>query len=110
MDHTTVMVFSEFARTPLINTAGGRDHHITGSCLLAGAGVKHNLVIGASGDIDMAPGRIDFNTGAASLLTGLNIFPDNIIATVLASGLANASTRTIQPTFMLANVSTSVLT
>jgi uncharacterized protein (DUF1501 family) len=85
MDHTTVLVFSEFARTPLINTAGGRDHHITGSCLLAGAGVKHNMVIGASGDIDMAPGRIDFNTGANSVLTGLNIFPDNIIATVLAS-------------------------
>lgn len=85
MDHTTVLVFSEFARTPLINTAGGRDHHITGSCLLAGAGVKHNLVIGASGDIDMAPGRINFNTGAPDLLAGLNIFPDNIIATVLAS-------------------------
>jgi len=78
-------VFSEFARTPLINTAGGRDHHITGSCLLAGAGVKHNTVIGASGDIDMAPGRIDFATGASSVLTGLNIFPDNVIATVLAS-------------------------
>ena len=85
MDHTTIMVFSEFARTPLINTAGGRDHHITGSCLLAGAGVKHNMVIGASGDIDMAPGRIDFATGASSVLTGLNIFPDNVIATVLAS-------------------------
>jgi len=85
MDHTTVLVFSEFARTPLINTAGGRDHHITGSCLLAGAGVKHNMVLGASGDIDMAPGRIDFTSGATTTVTGLNIFPDNIIATVLAS-------------------------
>jgi uncharacterized protein (DUF1501 family) len=94
MDHTTIMVFSEFARTPLINTAGGRDHHITGSCLLAGAGVKHNMVIGASGDIDMAPGRIDFNTGATSALTGLNIFPDNVIATVLAS--ANLSTANLR--------------
>ena len=94
MDHTTVLVFSEFARTPLINTAGGRDHHITSSCLLAGAGVKHNAVIGASGDIDMAPGRIDFATGASNALTGLNIFPDNIIATVLASaGLSYANLR-----------------
>ncbi|HVE85632.1 MAG TPA: DUF1501 domain-containing protein [Myxococcales bacterium] len=94
MDHTTVLVFSEFSRTPLINTAGGRDHHLTSSCLLAGAGVKHNAVIGASGDIDMAPGRIDFNTGALSPLTGLNIFPDNVIATVLASaGLSWANLR-----------------
>ncbi|HEY8207529.1 MAG TPA: DUF1501 domain-containing protein [Myxococcaceae bacterium] len=94
IDHTTVLVFSEFARTPLINTAGGRDHHITGSCLLAGAGVKHNMVIGASGDIDMAPGRIDFATGQTSVLTGLNIFPDNIVATVLASaGLSFANIR-----------------
>jgi uncharacterized protein (DUF1501 family) len=86
MDHTTVMVFSEFARTPLINGAGGRDHHLCSSCLLMGAGIKHNLVYGRSGDIGMAP-YVDAG--------GRNIFPEEIIATILASAkLDYAITRT----------------
>src|SRR5581483_11794752 len=64
MDHTTIVCFSEFARTPLINASGGRDHHIASSCLLVGAGFKHNLVLGKSGDVGLTAGRINFETGA----------------------------------------------
>ena len=67
MDHTTILVFSEFARTPLINATGGRDHHLSSSCALMGAGLKHNFVFGTSGDIGMAPGTVDLRTGQPSL-------------------------------------------
>jgi uncharacterized protein (DUF1501 family) len=94
MDHTTIMVFSEFSRTPLINGTGGRDHHISSSALLLGAGIKHNTVFGRAGDINMAPGLIDRATGLPDP-NGINILPEDLIATVLASAdLDYAITRT----------------
>ncbi|PTL77185.1 DUF1501 domain-containing protein [Vitiosangium sp. GDMCC 1.1324] len=94
MDHTTLLAFSEFARTPLINSNTGRDHHLTSSCLLMGAGLKHNQVFGHSGDIGMAPGVVDLKTGARDPNNGTHILPDHIIATVLASaGLDYGFTR-----------------
>ncbi|HYI02779.1 DUF1501 domain-containing protein [Hyalangium sp.] len=96
MDHTTIMVFSEFSRTPLINASGGRDHHISNSCLLMGAGVKHNYVFGASGDIGMAAGTFDLRTGQATS-TGENILPEHVIATVLASADLDYSITRVSP-------------
>ncbi|MCC6335762.1 MAG: DUF1501 domain-containing protein [Myxococcales bacterium] len=93
MDHTTVLIFSEFSRTPLINAAGGRDHHITNSCMLLGAGLKHNFVFGRSGDVGLSAGVIDHDTGLPSP-DGFQVLPDHIIATVLASaGLDYSITR-----------------
>ena len=44
-----VVVWGEFGRTPLINAKGGRDHWPRVSCaLLAGGGMKHGQVIGAT--------------------------------------------------------------
>ncbi len=96
MDHTTILVFSEFSRTPLINGAGGRDHHLSNSCLMMGAGVKHNFVFGQSGDIGMAPGTFDLRTGDATP-TGENILPEHIIATVLASANLDYSITRVEP-------------
>ncbi len=94
MEHTTVMVFSEFSRTPLINGSGGRDHHISSSCLLMGAGIKHNMVFGKAGDINMAPGLVSRSTGQPDP-KGMSILPEDIIATILASAkLDYAITRT----------------
>ncbi|HEX8437648.1 DUF1501 domain-containing protein [Archangium sp.] len=97
MDHTTILVFSEFARTPLINATGGRDHHLTNSCLLIGAGLKHNMVFGHSGDIGMAPGLVDLKTGAKDSNNGSNILPEHIIATVLASAGLDYSITRVDP-------------
>ncbi|MCA9620535.1 MAG: DUF1501 domain-containing protein [Myxococcales bacterium] len=47
-DRTTMVVFSEFARTPLLNAQSGRDHHLCNSCIVAGAGIAGNQVVGAS--------------------------------------------------------------
>lgn len=96
MDHTTVLVFSEFARTPLINASGGRDHHLCSSCMLMGAGIQHNLVFGKSGDIGMAPGTFDLRTGQATP-SGENIRPEHIIATVLASAKLDYSITRVSP-------------
>jgi len=48
LDHTTLFAFSEFARTPMFNQFGGRDHHLTSSCLLAGAGAIESLNLAAA--------------------------------------------------------------
>lgn len=64
LDHTTILAFSEFGRTALINGRGGRDHSLTSSCLLMGAGVPGNRVVGASGDVGMPPRAVDPSTGA----------------------------------------------
>jgi uncharacterized protein (DUF1501 family) len=88
-DHTTLMVFSEFARTPLVNSRGGRDHHLASSCLLAGPGIRGNQVVGATSDRGMAVVPLDPATG----LTGgtASVRPADLHATVLQSmGLSYA--------------------
>jgi uncharacterized protein (DUF1501 family) len=85
LDHTTILAFSEFARTPLFNQFGGRDHHLASSCLLAGAGIVGNQVVGASGEVGMGPGRYDFTERKTVTSGGENIMPEHIAATLLAS-------------------------
>jgi uncharacterized protein (DUF1501 family) len=85
LDHTTILAFSEFSRTPLFNQFGGRDHHLTSSCLLAGAGIRGNQIIGASSAIGMGPGRYDFKERKAVTSGGDNLLPEHIAATLLAS-------------------------
>jgi hypothetical protein len=84
LDHTTLLGFSEFSRTPLFNTYGGRDHHLTGSCILAGAGIRGHTVFGASSDVGMAPARWDLRANRPSD-SGENIKPEHLGATLLSS-------------------------
>ncbi len=87
IQHTTLLGFSEFARTPLMNQFGGRDHHIASSCILAGAGIRGNTVIGASGEKAMGVGLWDFarNQVTENPEVGRAIMPPDIAATLLAS-------------------------
>jgi uncharacterized protein (DUF1501 family) len=96
LDRTTIMVFSEFSRTPLINGTGGRDHHISSSALLLGAGIRHNQVFGRAGDINMAPGVVNRQTGLPDP-KGSNILPEDLIATVLASAQLDYSITRTEP-------------
>ena len=84
IDHTTIVVFSEFGRTALINTRGGRDHSLTSAAMLIGAGVPHNRVIGASSDVGMNPLPINAMTGEVED-GGITITPTKLMASVLAS-------------------------
>ena len=96
LDHTTVLVFSEFARTPTMNLQMGRDHHLCSSCAVIGAGVKHNVVVGESGNIAMATGRVDLRNGAIDP-NGDNIMPEHVVATLLATANLDYSTTRAEP-------------
>lgn len=85
IDHTTIVCFSEFGRTAMINNRDGRDHTITNASLLIGAGVKHNAVIGGSSDRGMNPEAIDPITGAVAPAGGQLVTPSHVIASVMES-------------------------
>ena len=78
LDHTTVIGFSEFSRTALINARGGRDHSLTNACFLAGAGIKGGQVLGRSSDVGLMPTTRDLVTGADDPL-GSVVRPEHII-------------------------------
>lgn len=62
-EETTLVAFSEFGRTPLINDLEGRDHHLGNSCLLAGAGIATGKTFGASASVGMLPIHVNPQTG-----------------------------------------------
>jgi uncharacterized protein (DUF1501 family) len=83
-----MVVFSEFARTPLISGRGGRDHHLASSCLVAGPGIKGNVVIGATKEPNMGVSKIDVVTGktvAEDDDSGVIVRPADVHATLLES-------------------------
>jgi uncharacterized protein (DUF1501 family) len=84
LDHTTVLAFSEFARTPMYNTYGGRDHHSAGSCMLLGRGVRGGVVVGATSDVGMVAVPWDLTRGVASS-GGTVLTPAHVAATVAAA-------------------------
>ena len=85
LDHTTILAFSEFARTPVFNLTGGRDHHLASSCLLAGAGIAGNKIVGRTSDVGMGACQYDFKAGRVVPEGGEGIAPEHVRATLLAS-------------------------
>ena len=69
---TTILITSEFNRTPHFNGANGTDHWQTGSAILMGKGVQDNVVIGSTDDAGKAA-----DYGASKLL------PDHLVASIL---------------------------
>lgn len=47
-DRTTVMISSDFGRTPYYNSGKGKDHWNVTSAMLMGAGIRGGRVIGAT--------------------------------------------------------------
>lgn len=93
LDNTTIVMFSEFGRTPRFNSIGGRDHHFSNSCLLIGAGIQAGRVVGGTTEVGgMQPRVYDFAgqkpLGDDAVPTGpeqRHITPADIGATLLAS-------------------------
>lgn len=81
LDHTTIVGFSEFSRTPLRNDRGGRDHWLGNSCFLIGGNVRPG-VIGRSSDYGMEPQPIDLETGAYDP-EGEVVRPEHVLRTLL---------------------------
>lgn len=87
-DRTTLVCFSEFARTPVINPQGGRDHHLSSACLVAGKGIKGNLAVGANKDTNYDARPMNLDTGAPDDEMGTPVRPSDVHATILhAAGL-----------------------
>jgi uncharacterized protein (DUF1501 family) len=82
---TSLMTFSEFSRTPMMNARDGRDHHLTGSCLLGGPGLKGGTVFGASSDVGMQAQKFNFSSGAVDQANGFSVRPSDVHATLLKS-------------------------
>jgi uncharacterized protein (DUF1501 family) len=82
LDHTTILCFSEFMRTPMINERGGRDHWLTNACLLVGGGIQPGIV-GASSDFGMSPTPTNLETGARDDDGGEVILPDHVLRTLM---------------------------
>ncbi len=82
LDRTTIVGFSEFGRSTLLNSSGGRDHFLHNACFLAGGGVKGGQVIGRSSDIGMAPTPTDLASGLPSE-SGEVVYPEHIFRALL---------------------------
>ena len=84
LDHTTIIGFSEFSRTPLLNPNGGRDHSLTNACFLLGGGIRGGQVIGASSNLGMQPTAVNLQTGQSLSIPGEGevILPEHILQTL----------------------------
>ena len=84
LDHTVIVGFSEFSRTPLLNANGGRDHALTNASFLLGGRVRGGQVIGASSQLGMQPMAVNIATGEAvsNPEEGQVICPEHILQTL----------------------------
>ena len=77
----SVVVWGEFGRTPTINKDGGRDHWPRVSCaMLAGGGMKHGQVIGATDRLggEITDRGVHFGEVFATLYHQLGLDPNRI--------------------------------
>ncbi len=82
LDRLTIVVSSEFSRTPEYGTNGGKDHWPTNSMLLIGPGIEGNRVIGATDD-----GHRPYNVNLETLALdegGSRLYPGHIMASLHA--------------------------
>ncbi|MFN7697364.1 MAG: DUF1501 domain-containing protein [Deltaproteobacteria bacterium] len=87
LDHTTILGFSEFSRTPLLNEQRGRDHHLTNSCFLLGGLARAGASVGASSDVGMQPQAVHLDTGALDR-GGSVVLPEHILrGLMVAAGI-----------------------
>ena len=90
LDETTVILCSEFGRTPRLNGNGGKDHHSWTSMLLAGKRVRGNVTLGLT-DGDQEGVKVNFSTGLPDN-NGQVIDVTNMVAGLLTVMGANADT------------------
>ncbi|HVV83619.1 MAG TPA: DUF1501 domain-containing protein [Kofleriaceae bacterium] len=95
MTRTTVLVHSEFARTPMLNGQNGRDHHFANSLAVFGACLKGGL-FGQTGPDNLGLMTIDLATGQPSD-SGLVLLPEYVGATVIAAMGGDASIFRVPP-------------
>jgi len=107
-DRTTIMVYSEFARTPALNPAGGKDHNpLVNSVLVSGPGFRKGVAVGGSRIVGQAQSKTgaayhvavptNMTTGApilerADYNQGVLVTPQHVMATIADSMKLNRDT------------------
>lgn len=81
MDNTTILISSEFVRSPGLNAGSGTDHWPSASAILLGKGVQDNTVIGRTDDNAQALGWV--NGASITRTTETQITPEHLAATLL---------------------------
>lgn len=82
-ERTTVMVYSEFSRTPKINGDGGRDHWFADTVMIFGSTLKTG-VFGASNEDDLGLISVDPISGRPNE-AGIRLRPEHVMATLVQS-------------------------
>ena len=82
-DRTTVLVYSEFARTPKINGDAGRDHWFADTMMVFGSTLKRG-VFGASNEQDLGILAVDPTSGRPDE-NGIQLRPEHVMATLVQS-------------------------
>ena len=82
LDFTTIIGFSEFCRSSMMNVNTGRDHSLTNACFLLGGNIQGGQVIGASSDIAMSPTKTNLTTGQSDS-NGEIVKPEHILQTLM---------------------------
>ncbi|MDQ3031469.1 MAG: DUF1501 domain-containing protein [Myxococcota bacterium] len=95
LERTTVVAFSEFARTPRINGNDGRDHWFAASMLVFGGLVP--AVFGATNPDDLGLLRVDETTGRPVSGEGLQLRPEHVMATLVTAAGLDASAYRVEP-------------
>ncbi|MFT5685840.1 MAG: hypothetical protein ACI8RZ_006794 [Myxococcota bacterium] len=83
LDQTTVLVLSEMGRTPVFNSALGKDHWPYTSAMLVGAGIRGGQHFGVTNEA-LVGQPIDLSSGSASS-SGETLSTSHFIAGVLQS-------------------------
>jgi hypothetical protein len=78
---TTILITSEFVRTPKFNPAAGADHWASGAAILMGQGVIDNTLVGRTG-LDALP-RGWVNGSDAPIDSTNKLLPEHLVASVL---------------------------
>lgn len=78
---TTILISSEFVRTPRFNAGEGTDHWASASAILMGRGVSDNQVIGKTGDDALPRGWV--NGDDVDLNPDNRLLPSHLVASIL---------------------------
>src|SRR5262245_32654683 len=89
LDETTLVLCSEFARTPLLNGDNGKDHHPWNSMLLVGKNVRGGSTVGVS-DSEQNGVKVSLATGQPDD-TGVVLDVTHVVAGLLTLAGANSS-------------------
>lgn len=81
LNSTLIVLYSDFGRTPKVNTTAGRDHWPVGGALMAGGGIQGGRAVGAT-DADLLAKNVDPSTGLESA-SGIQLSPIHLGGSVL---------------------------